>query len=188
MYSRGKTLTACIAFSLLLINQGHTDQYAPELDQLFDELETSSTMIEIAHVQTDIWRIWYKVPQSNMHVQTLFDEGVNALAMANLDLAIRQFTQVVEAVPEFAEGWNRRATAYFVIGELEASLYDIQKTLALEPRHFGALSGLSMIFERRNEFDLAIEAELSLLELMPNNTRIMNRIKALEKRLSASKI
>ena len=86
---------------------------------------------------------------------------MRALHLGQPQTAIDQFTRVIEAIPQFAEGWNRRATAYFIVGDFEASLRDIQQTLALEPRHFGALSGLSMILENTLQYDKAIQAENS---------------------------
>ena len=74
------------------------------------------------------------------------------------------------------------------LGDFEASLADIQQTLALEPRHFGALSGLSMIFENTEQFDRAIQAELLLLDLMPNNELIQARIDQLRQKALASRI
>ena len=95
---------------------------------------------------------------------------------------------MIEAIPQFAEGWNRRATAYFMVGDFEASLRDIQQTLALEPRHFGALSGLSMILENTLQYDKAIQAEKLLLELMPENVLIKERIQLLRTQSLESRI
>jgi Flp pilus assembly protein TadD len=75
-----------------------------------------------------------------------------------------------------------------MLGDFEASLADIQQTLALEPRHFGALSGLSMIFENTEQFDRAIQAELLLLDLMPNNELIQARIDQLRQKALNSRI
>ena len=113
---------------------------------------------------------------------------MRALHLGQPQTAIDQFTGVIEAIPQFAEGWNRRATAYFMVGDFEASLRDIQQTLALEPRHFGALSGLSMILENTLQYDKAIQAEKLLLELMPENVLIKERIQLLRTQSLESRI
>jgi len=113
---------------------------------------------------------------------------MRALHLGQPQTAINQFTRVIEATPQFAEGWNRRATAYFMVGDFEASLRDIQQTLALEPRHFGALSGLSMILENTLQYDKAIQAEKLLLELMPENVLIKKRIQLLRTQSLKSRI
>ena len=113
---------------------------------------------------------------------------MRALHLGQPQTAINQFTRVIEATPQFAEGWNRRATAYFMVGDFEASLRDIQQTLALEPRHFGALSGLSMILENTLQYDKAIQAEKLLLELMPENVLIKERIQLLRTQSLESRI
>ena len=64
----------------------------------------------------------------------------------DLIMSIAFFTRVIEKKPDFAEGWNKRATAYFMIGEFDKSMLDINQTLKLEPRHFGALDGMGLIF------------------------------------------
>lgn len=160
------------------------DQFAPELDTLFLKLEQTTDSTEIAILQTDIWFHWYQISEGNEVAQQKFDNGIYALQVANLGLAIKYFSDVVKQVPDFAEGWNRRATAHFLAGDLEASLSDIQKTLALEPRHFGALSGLSMIFEIRGDFSRAMKAERALYDLMPNNPAVIKRMQFLTKKLS----
>ena len=75
-----------------------------------------------------------------------------------------------------------------MLRDFEASLADIQQTLALEPRHFGALSGLSMIFENAKQFDRAIQAEMRLSDLMPNNELIQARINQLRQKALNSEI
>jgi len=75
-----------------------------------------------------------------------------------------------------------------MVGDFEASLRDIQQTLALEPRHFGALSGLSMILENTLQYDKAIQAEKLLLELMPENVLIQERIQLLRTQSLESRI
>ena len=107
-----------------------------------------------------------------MPLQSIFDRGVQALQTGRAQDAVTQFSQVIDAAPAFAEAWNRRATTFFVLGDFESSLLDIHQTLILEPRHFGALSGLSMIFETTEQYERAIQTEQQLLKLMPNNELI----------------
>ena len=95
---------------------------------------------------------------------------------------------MIDAAPAFAEAWNRRATTFFVLGDFESSLLDIRQTLILEPRHFGALSGLSMIFEATEQYERAIQTEQQLLNLMPNNELIGRRILRLQGKALKSRI
>ena len=156
-----------------------SDQTKPELDGLFRALQQSDNLIKISSIQNKIWLHWYELPEGSRALQPIFDQGMRALHLGQPQTAIDQFTGVIEAIPQFAEGWNRRATAYFMVGDFDASLRDIQQTLALEPRHFGALSGLSMILENTLQYDKAIQAEKLLLGLMPENVLIKERIQLL---------
>lgn len=161
----------------------HADQSNPHLDLMFSELRAETDLVQIAELQNAIWALWYQLPDDKSHLQTEFDAGMRALNLAMPQTAIEHFTTVIEAAPNFAEAWNRRATTYFMIGDLEASLADIQQTLVLEPRHFGALSGLSMIFENTGDLERALAADRLMLELMPNHSQIQARVEGLEKRL-----
>ena len=93
--------------------------------------------MQASTILADIWDIWSIV--ENVEAQEIFDEGNNMMDRGSLEEAITLFTQVIDLKPDFAEGWNKRATVFFLKGDLEASISDIQKTLELEPRHFGAL-------------------------------------------------
>ncbi len=171
-----------------IANPGFADQNHPALDPLFAALKDSDDLIEMAEIQNEIWVHWYTLPPEATELQSIFDLGMSALQFAQPDMAITHFTRVIEAAPEFAEAWNRRATTYYMIGNLDASLQDIQATLALEPRHFGALSGLSMIFESTGDLERAIRAETVLLELMPNNPMVQSRLEGLKARLDTGGI
>ena len=156
------------------------DQTKPELDDLFNALQQSNDLVEMTELQNQIWFHWYELPEQSAKLQPIFDHGMQALHFGQPQVAITQFSRTIEASPTFAEGWNRRATAFFMVGDYQASLTDIQQTLILEPRHFGALGGLSMIFENTQQYDQAIQAEQLLLKLMPQNTLIRERIEQLK--------
>ena len=144
-------------------------------------MKKSVDIAEIQGIQNHIWSIWQILPVTAEKQQKTFGQGIQSLQTGSFKTAIIQFTAVIEAQPEFAEAWNRRATAYFMIGDFEASLQDIQTTLILEPRHFGALSGLSRIFENTGDMQRAQTAETLLLKLMPHNIRIQERLNQLQK-------
>ena len=173
---RAVALLVLVTFSIFV----RSDQTKPELDGLFRALEQSADLIKISTIQNEIWALWYELPEESRALQTIFDQGMRALHFGQPTIAIDHFSRVIGAAPKFSEGWNRRATAYFMVGDFEASLRDIQQTLILEPRHFGALGGLSMILEDTRQYDKAIQTEKLLLELMPENGLIRKRIEYLQ--------
>ena len=83
--------------------------------------------------------------------------------------SIDYFDKVINKNPNFAEAWNKRATAHFMMGNFDLSMQDISKTLQLEPRHFGALDGMSLIFIHTNQPEKAIEVYDKMLEIFPNS-------------------
>ena len=135
-----------IIFILLILNSSFVlaDQKDSRLNSLFDKLFLSTDNIQASSILADIWNIWSIA--ENVEAQKIFDEGNKMMDRGSLEEAIALFTQVIDLKPDFAEGWNKRATVLFLKGELEASILDIQKTLELEPRHFGALDGLAEIY------------------------------------------
>lgn len=181
-------ITALTISWFFAINAAAADQTDTELHQLFEQLKRTTDLVEMANVQNDIWARWYELPEGAESVQDDFDAGMRALNLSMPMTAIDYFTAVIEAAPEFAEAWNRRATTYYMIGDFEAALRDIQQTLILEPRHFGALSGLSMIFEQSGDLARALAAEQLLLQLIPHDPRIQSRVAAFETALGAGKI
>ena len=97
----------------------------------------------------------------------------------DIDLAIRLLDALVELKPDYAEAWNRRATMYFTKKDYGRALSDIAQTLAREPRHFGALTGLGMILQEMDEDKRALEAFRRAIELDPHLPKIPEFIKAL---------
>lgn len=161
---------AALALMLLGLGLGagpgaaRADQKDPRLGPLFAELRTADA-VEARAIEEQIWAIWGET--SNPHARTLLEVG--SVAMANRDhrTARAAFDALVALAPDFAEGWNKRATLFWLLGEDVASVRDIQRTLALEPRHFGALSGLGLILMGRGEDERALEAFEAALAIHP---------------------
>jgi tetratricopeptide (TPR) repeat protein len=98
----------------------------------------------------------------------------------DMEAAIGHLTALTDHAPDFAEGWNARATAYFQAGEYGPSIEDIGRTLTLNPRHFGALSGLGMIFEQLGDEERALEAYKAALAIHPQMEGIKDTVERLE--------
>jgi len=114
-----------------------------DLDDLFARLRVATAPAEIESLQQGIWQRWLTTGDQSLDKD--LERGIRALGAEDYSRAIAVFTALIEARPDFAEGWNKRATAYYLRGEYRASLLDVQETLRHEPRHFGALSGWAMM-------------------------------------------
>ncbi len=100
--------------------------------------------------------------------------------------SIKIFSKIIEKRPNFAEAWNKRATAYYLIGDFDSSVTDIKETLKLEPRHFGALDGLGLIFIHLQQFENAIKVYDEMLKIFPNNPSAIQKRKHLMDFISKS--
>ena len=143
------------------------DQSDSRLESLFAQLQQAPDMYAAATVEGQIWRIWLE--SSSTEINRLMSEGVEAMNTGRLEAAIAWFDQIVDQAPDFAEGWNKRATAYYLNNQLEASMADIRQTLTLEPRHFGAISGLGLIFLRLGDEASALRAFREVLKIHPQS-------------------
>ena len=168
------------AFALALISGPPVaaDQADPILDVLFAKLQKATQPAEIHSVTRGIWQVWAR--SDDEQVNELMQAGIIALNQGAMSLAIAAFDAVVETAPDFAEGWNKRATVRFLVGDFAGSIADIERTLALEPRHFGALSGLGMIMmaeERPKEALKAYEAALAVNPHLPQARAVTKRLR-----------
>ncbi len=129
--------------------------------------------------QADILREWSKSGSPTMDL--LLKRGKEAIEAGDLAAAIEHLTALTDHAPEFAEGWNARATAFFLAGEFGPSLADIRRTLALNPHHFGALTGLGTILEQSGQPEEAMRAYRAVLALNPHQENVRQALERLEK-------
>ena len=106
----------------------------------------------------------------------------------NLQAAEVLYSGVIEKMPGFSEGWNRRATIRYYRNDYAGSLADIEETLRLEPRHFGAIWGLGMILGAQGDYERAILAFEQLLEIKPNANDARPRIELLKQEMAKSAV
>ena len=135
------------------------------LDALFARLARNDSPDWLS-VQNEIWAQWSQSGSPAMDL--LLRRAESAMENGRFELALRFLDDLVRLAPDFAEGWNKRATVYFLLEEYGRSVADIARTLALEQRHFGALSGLGMILERLGDKKGAMRAYRRGLEVHPN--------------------
>jgi tetratricopeptide (TPR) repeat protein len=102
------------------------------------------------------------------------------MAAGDMDTAIEHFTALIDHAPDFAEAWDSRATAYYQAGDIGPALADIAQTLRLNPRHFGALSGLAMIFQEGGQTEKALEVWKLVAAIHPNAPGVSEAITAIE--------
>ena len=149
----------------------------PALDGLFEELLDADPQAA-SRIEREIWNEWSKSGSPAMDL--LLQRGRDAMEAGDIAAAIEHFTALTDHAPDFAEGWNARATAYFAAGELGPSVNDIARTLTLNPRHFGALSGLGMIFEQLEQPEKALEAYRAALAIHPHLQGVIESVERLE--------
>lgn len=143
-----------------------SDQNDPSLPALFDRLKTAVNPFEARRIEGVIWDTW--MASDDAEVNRLMAAGIEAMATVDYKAALEAFDRIVALAPAFAEGWNKRATVLYLMGEYTASIADVDKTLALEPRHFGALSGLGLIQTELEHEEEALEAFEQALAINPN--------------------
>lgn len=141
------------------------DQNDPRLDNLFSILQTSDEQLEVRAAENLIWTTW--IAHDDQKNTRLMHIGIKAMADRRFDEAVDIFTALIDQAPDYAEAWNKRATVYFIQGKLALSAADVERTLALEPRHFGALSGLGQIELLRGNGDAALQAFENALAVHP---------------------
>ncbi|MFT5448458.1 MAG: tetratricopeptide (TPR) repeat protein [Gammaproteobacteria bacterium] len=152
----------CIALLLLLAGAVSAD--APSVP-LFEQLRNAPDFEQARRVESKIWQRWMQHPDERVSAQFL--HGVQLMDAGEYLAAVDQFSAVLQRAPDFPEAWNKRATAYFLLDEMAASVADIERTLSLEPRHFGALSGLGLIFLSRGDRQGALSAFEKVLQIHP---------------------
>ncbi|MEK9945734.1 MAG: tetratricopeptide repeat protein [Alphaproteobacteria bacterium] len=151
------------------------------LDDLFMRLQTTADAQEAELIEGLIWTLWFQ--SGDPDTDRLLASGNDAMGAGRYDEALARFSRVIERDPTFAEGWNRRATLHYLMGNFDASVRDIQETLAREPRHFGALSGLGLINTALERWDSAVKAYEEALRVNPFLSGAKSNIEDLRKKL-----
>ena len=162
------------------------DQQDPRLGDLFVALSEAPDSGTALTIESAIWRIWLDGGDSKLN--ELMAQGIEAMGSHRFRDAAGRFTELILAAPAFAEAWNKRATVYYLMDRLEDSVRDIERTLALEPRHFGAISGMGLIFLQRGDEEGALGAFEKVLEIHPHARGARFHVERLRERLRGKRI
>lgn len=156
------------------------------LDFLFGALKAAPDEASAKHVEARIWAIWLQTPSDT--VALLMTRAKVAMAAQNSDVALQLLDAVIRLRPDYVEGWNRRATLYYLRNDYAHSLADIEQVLAREPRHFGALAGLGMIMQELGDEKRALDAFRKALAVNPHIDKVPELVKTLSEKVEGRDI
>ncbi len=179
-----------LAVSLLLAPVGAAPAVAaqddPRLDRLFARLKATDDAAEGEHLGREIRSIWLE--SGRKEIDLLMLEGRGFMARGILHSALGNFHSIVKLAPDFAEGYHNRAHVHYLMGNLAASVEDIGRTLAREPRHFLAFAGLGIIYLRLGRERQALMALEKALEINPHLSGTRHEVEELKRKLGGKRI
>jgi tetratricopeptide (TPR) repeat protein len=147
---------------------------------LHERLRDESSFVR-GFAEQGLWLLWSR--SGNAEIDGLMAFGSQAMQAGRHSEAIGVFSRIIETKPEFAEGWNRRATVYYLAGQYDKSIADCHEVLKRNPRHFGALSGMGQIHVQLEDYENALRWYRRALEVNPNMLGVEMNIRLLEEKL-----
>ena len=159
---------------------GTMDDVVALLNSLRDEDETVRNTAE-----QSIWKIWAR--SGDPTVDRLYARGIREMNEGSFTRAISTFSEIIKLKPEFAEGWNKRATLYYMTEQYDKSLEDCDEVMKRNPYHFGALSGYGHIHVEFRLLEQAIEYFQRALKINPNMGSVVRLIERLERQIKAQR-
>ena len=160
-----KKIFAIIFILILSTTKLYSDERDVQLNRLFNELKIDNAAL-VYGTEQKIWEIWSTHPTDEKLTLKL-SKGINLMQGNTLSESIEIFSDLIELDPNWAEAWNKRATALYLIGDYEGSQKDIDKVLELEDRHFGALAGQGLVNIKLENYEKAIESYERAQEIYP---------------------
>jgi tetratricopeptide (TPR) repeat protein len=147
-----------------------------------DALLRDDNALVRGYAEQGLWALWSR--SGDADIDALMARGVEQMDAQDYKAAIATFSDIVRRKPQFTEGWNKRATVYYLAGEYRKSIVDCAEVLKRNPRHFGALSGLGLIYTRLERYDDALAWSRKALDVNPNMLGVEMNIKSIERLLA----
>ena len=157
-------------FSFLLFSNINAEERDSKIDKLFIQLKDTKNLLSAQTIEKEIWKIWLIHPSDDrrgFRLTELLFQGTRLMNGGKLSKAYELFTQIIATEPDWSEAWNKRATVLYLMNRYESSLDDIKITLALEPRHFGALSGQALNYIELKQYEKAIKSYKAAQKIYP---------------------
>ena len=165
-----KKILRILVISLLLFSNVNAEERSNKLEKLFTQLKNTKDLPTAQIVEKKIWEIWLIHPSDarrGFRLTELLTQGTRLMNVGELSKAYDLFTKVIAVETDWAEAWNKRATVLYLMRQYESSLADIKITLALEPRHFGALSGQALNYIELKKYEKAIQSYKAAQKIYP---------------------
>ncbi len=156
------------------------------LDFLFEALKIAPTEESAKAIADRIWGIW--LASGGDTANLLISRVRTAMGAKELDLAVQLLDSVIAFRPDYVEGWNQRATVYYMKKDYTRALADIAQVLSREPRHFGAVFGLGVIMQEFGDDKRALEVYRRALEIDPHMKRVPELVRALSEKVEGRDI
>ena len=160
---------------LLLSASADADQNDVRLAELFRSLKLTESVSKALVFENKIWNIWME--HYDPEVKSAMFQGVEAMKLQQFEQAFGHFSLLIKLAPDYAEGWNKRATVLYLMGRFKESEAEVMRTLELEPRHFGALSGQGLIRIALQDWTGAIYFLESALKINPHMYGVIMNLK-----------
>ena len=162
-----KKLLSILVMSLLFFSNVNSEERDFELNKLFNQLKNNSNASMAFEIEMKIWSIWSTHP-SQENLTQLLARGSNLMTEQKFNKAYEAFSKVISLDPNWAEGWNKRATVLYMLGRYQESQEDIDEVLRLEKRHFGALSGQGLVQTELKNYEKAINSYKEVQKIYPS--------------------
>ena len=164
-----KKLSVCFFLVLLFCGNviANSEDKNIKLNQLFKELKKSNNSFIAFEIEMKIWDIWSTHPTQKELTESLAN-GSNLMSRGELEKAYEIFSVIIDSAPDWAEGWNKRATVLYLMGRYQESLEDIDEVLKHESRHFGALSGQGLVQTALENYEKAIKSYEAVQKIYPS--------------------
>jgi tetratricopeptide (TPR) repeat protein len=173
-----------VAARLAALDRLHDIGTMADANAVLQRLTDASPPVR-AKATAAIWQIWGR--SGDRRIDALLARGAAQMQQRAFDDALATFNDVVQRKPDFAEGWNQRATLYFLMGQNDKSLADCDQVFRLNPQHFGALSGAALIHQRIGQPGKALDYIKQALVINPNLHDLLMMVPSLEKAIEEAK-
>ena len=181
---------SAVAAFLFAVSLGGAPVVAQDSDDplaaLLEELALAETEQAADRLERQVRQEWEKSGSATMDL--LLKRGKDALDVDDIEAALEHLTALTDHAPEFAEGWHALALAYYTADMFGPAADALERTLVLNPQHFGALRGLGAIFEQVNKPELAYDAYSRVLVLRPHDSDVIEALERLERRVTGTDI